>query len=138
MSTAVEKMSRSVTIAHMAMEGVKSSKIAKDLGISKRTVYRDLETKQAKEILQQAQQIAILSAIPIQERFIKLTESDDESIRLAAIKQWHKIMGYSPSAINNVYINKIVQDNRQQIIHPEVAKALSGHQESIIDAEVVQ
>ena len=136
MTTAILKVSRSVTIAEMSIDGFNPVKIAKELGISKRTVYRDLDTEQAKEIIDHAQKVIVLNSPARAERLVKLGASEDDNTALAAIKHADKLTGQAPSAIHNNYMQNVYNDNRQQLISPEVAKVLSGNQGCIIEAEV--
>lgn len=136
MTTAIQKTQQNASIAVLACEGMASKDIAEALNIDRSTVWRGLQTAEAKQIIETAQKITVVETASVAVELNDLCHHSDPAVKLSAIKQHQKITGISPSAINNVYIDKLVQDNRTQLISPEVAKALQGNDESFIDAEI--
>lgn len=70
----------------------------------------------------------------VKKGFMELVLSDDPDVRQKAISEYHKVTGISPSHTPSIFIQNLYQDNRQQIISPDVLKLLGKHlQENIVD-----
>ena len=102
-----ERLTRDITIAQQRSAGQTPEQIAKNVGLSKRSVYRVLEQDGSKKILDKVYQRYILAAPGIAKRFIKLCYSDDEAIASRNISKFHDMIGMMPSHTQSVFIQQI-------------------------------
>ena len=126
---------RDTTIAEMRLQGKSSREIAKEIGLDKSQVCRVLNDKEIKKILDEVHRFYGGFAEDVGREFMSLCLlSSDPAIREKAIKEYHKIMGIAPTHTQSIYIRNLYQDNRQQIVAPEVLSLLGKHlQDNIID-----
>ena len=115
-------------IVDLAFKGYDQIKIAKEVGLQQSQVSKILRQDDTlKSVIKNATQYNIERLPDTVIEHDKLCLSEDEKIRLQAIKLRYDITGISPSHTQNVYINNLYQDNRQQLISSDVIELLNKH-----------
>ena len=109
------KIARNYNIVAQRAEGIKTDVIAKQNGVSQKTVYNVLQQDRSKEILEQVYKRYVAAAKGIGKRFVKLCHSDDEAIASKNIAKFHDIMGFSPSHSQSVFIQQIFNTTISQV-----------------------
>ena len=123
----LNNLKRDAKIAGLVSSGMTQRDAAKAVGLSGARVTRVLQDKQIKELLTGIFGIYAAHAKGIAKGFLKLCYDTDNKIRLDAIKEYHKIMGLSPSHATNQFLVNVYNDNRVQTVNPGVLQALGGN-----------
>lgn len=166
---------RNDNIAREIAGGKKPTELAEDFGVSKATIYHVLKKDRSREIIENETKklLSLVPSITTQisedlelsaslQRYLKdpsavndtqLVENKDilDYLKLSYKKQQDvmKAVGIFPSNSTNVFIQQIYNDNRKQVLSPDIFKALGGFftnlssssedfEEDYIDAEVIQ
>lgn len=134
-----ETLPDDVVGAMMRLQGKSYWDIAQELGVSKPTAWRKLQTKEAKDIVDAGTKELIRFVPVIVKNYAELLQSTDESIKLKANEAVSKIIGIMGSHTSLV-VNNIYNDNRQQILSPGMVDMIGsglteGNSEDIIDAD---
>jgi predicted transcriptional regulator len=88
----------------MALQGSPQDEIAKAIGTTQASVSRMLSDSDCKAIIDKEHRRLVELAPEIQSRFIELTHSENEKIRLEAIKRAQDIMGIAPSHMQSYFL----------------------------------
>lgn len=128
MGKSITTTARNCLIAELTMQGMYPHQIEKHpaINIKRRQIATVLKDDIVKEILDQGLKYYALHFDDIQEEFIALCHHPDANIRSKAISEYHKVMGMnSPHA--PVFIGKLMIDNRQQTLAPELLNVLQDY-----------
>jgi len=110
-------------------EGLSQKEIAERVGLSQRQVSNIVRTtEEAKQAYEKAirEQYELLELST--QRHKELIESEDEKVALGAVGLNFKNCRVSPShTTENIYINKILQDNRSVSVSPEMLAVIGEH-----------
>ena len=129
---------RNMTIGELRGQGKSYKIIGKAVGLSKNQIGVILKDDKVKQRVEETQRY-LASFLPvIRDEFMDLCLTGKDSIRLSAIKEYFASMGISPSHAPSVFINKLYQDNRQQILSPHVQAIVDGHLDDVIEGEIVE
>jgi predicted XRE-type DNA-binding protein len=122
-------------VLEMHIEGKSQTAIAKAVGVTQGRVSQILSDDDIKAELDSVHRMYASKAQEIGKGFLELCgDTEDKSIMLNAIKEYHKIMGISPSNQSNTFIANIYQQN--SAIPQESLKMLGqffAGQDNIID-----
>jgi len=118
-----KKKKRNATIAALRSTGKSLLEIAREIKVSKATVWRALQDSEVKEILEETTKYYATFAPLVREGFIDLLASDVPEVRQKAISEYHKVMGLSGSqvsiAVQNLYAtqnNVVLPDHLQRLL----------------------
>ena len=115
------------TIVAMLLSGVKQKDIAEKLGVHKSTICRRLQREDVKELLEYGQKRNAMRVPIACDAVDDLIQSTNEQTKLKAAELTFKGTGILPTHAMPIYIGQVIQDNRQQIITPDVLALLSKH-----------
>ncbi len=100
---------RDLSIAEMHMSGMAQRDIAKEVGISQARVSQILHTDDSiKTIVDATTRKLTLLSPKVYKNYNELSDSKDDSIKLAATDRLSKIIGYTPSNASNTLIVNIL------------------------------
>lgn len=122
------------TIAKLRAIGQSCREISKAVHLSHSQVAKKLKDPEIKKIIESFQRYYISYGEKVQKGFMELVLSKDPKVRQKAIEEYHSVIGISPSHTSSIFIKNLYQDNRQQILSPDVVELLGKHlQDNIID-----
>ena len=130
------RLNRDATIAEMNADGMSQVKIAEETGLNRVTVNRILNDNQAKAILQNTTDLHLIAHKAITRQKIGLCFNPNKTIALKAIDMHDQSIGIRGAHTQNVYIDKLYQQNNALSLSPDVLKLLGGHGSQVIDIEV--
>ena len=132
----VARQQRNAKIVAMVLAGQTYAEISKKIGLDKGSISRIVNNSDARNIIKDTQRFYIAMAPAVIDRFLTCINSDDQKIRLQAIKEWHRIVGIAPTQTPNVFLQQIYVDQRKQtIIDPGVMQALGNTVQAIESVE---
>ena len=121
-------------LAKLSAIGKSCKEISNEVHLEKSTIAKKLKDVDAKKILESFQKYYLTYAQDVKRGFMELVLSKDPAVRQKAISEYHSILGISPSHTPSIFINNLYQNNRQQIVAPEVTKLLGKHlKDNIMD-----
>lgn len=95
--------------------GIKPADLAKKHEVSLATVYRVIAGDEPQEIIKGIVSKYLSHAEEVSDRFMALTDSNDQSIRLKAIQEYHKITGVSPSHTPSPILQQVINAENVQV-----------------------
>lgn len=133
------RIKRDVAIAQSRIAGKTYREMAKEHGISTRTICRVLKDDEIKDIIETGTQQSI-SMIPLAQQvyYDSLTQTDDKGIRLKAAQDLSKMAGILPSNVQNQKITNIFNQQNNIMLSDKVGKALSGAFNVVNDGDTVE
>lgn len=138
------RMKRDVTIAAKRLEGQSVREIARAMDVSIATVSRALNDEEIKSVIDDTTRHVAKLAPRVFTNLELMTSEDmlamDKKLFLEGTRDLSRILQFTPSATPNTLIANVFNDNRTQIIDPDILQALSGYMgaEEIEEAEVVE
>lgn len=137
---------RDAMIAQGRLQGATYRELATRHGVDPATIHRVLTDPEVKDIVETGQR-QMLTLIPkAVDNYRVLLDDPDSKIRLMASKDVSQTAGILPTHMQSLVVNQVYNDNRQQIISPDVLallKSSMGHgggdlqREAVIEAESV-
>ena len=128
-----ERIQRQLTIASLRLDGKSVAEIAREIGMSKATVSRELQKEHIKTAIEDT--VSYLASFhPVVERgHVELLISDDPAVRQRAIDSWYKVMGaMGPQAPQ--YIQNILAVQGNVVMTPQLQKLIThAFSDDIID-----
>lgn len=128
------KIRRNQRMTEMALQGINTDDIGKEIGLSGGHVRNLLATdERCRQILDDVHRVNILRAKGINRRLLKLCYDDDKKISLDAIKHHNKITRITPTHTpgGNTVFNQIYNDNRGIPVDqvPRIMEALEARRQ---------
>lgn len=136
-----KRKQRDATMAQLRLEGKSVQDIAKICNVDKSTVSRALNDDEVKAVLESTTRHLARLTPRVFTNYELLTSEDmlgwDKKVFLEGTRDLAKILQIAPSPTSNTIIANIHNDNRTQIIDPNILQALSGYMEAD-EAEIVE
>lgn len=101
------KVKRNYTIAEFRCQGLSCKEIGDKVGLTKGRISQILKDDEIKDLIDQTHRIYAAHAKGIAKEFLKLCYDKDKNIKLSAIKNYQKIMGFLPAHLQNQFITQI-------------------------------
>ncbi len=126
-------------IARGLMEGKTIVGIAREVGVERTTVYRQLESSEFRKYLQTYQKSFIEENLPKADKVYKkiLDKKGDDiptlKLQLEAGRDVMHASGVVPSATQSTYVQQIFAQQNQLTLSPTMLAMLKGHQKEIGD-----
>ena len=131
------RINRDATIAQMNADGISQVKIAEEIGLSRVTVNRLLNTAQATAIRQYTTDLHLIAHTAITRQKIGLCFNPNKAIALKAIDMHDNTIGIRGTHTQqNVFVNNIYQQTNVQALAPAVVSMLGDHGYDVIDIEI--
>ena len=130
------RINRDQSIITQAAKGIPQREIARHTGITQSQVSVILSDEDAKAKLQAIIHKHIQATDDIQTVLISKAIDPENTDNMKAITEHNKIIGISGAHTQNVYIDKLYQQNNALSLSSDVLKLLEGHGSQVIDIEV--
>jgi len=96
-----------------------------DIDVTQPTISRILSDDRVRAILDRTFRRYVAASTGIGRQFIRLCFDEDKSIRLKAVVEWNRMMGYLPSHTQSVHIANTYNDHGVHVHSPEVVQILN-------------
>jgi hypothetical protein len=126
---------RDQTIVGLRAQGKTTNEIAKTVGVTQGRISQILSDEDIKKELDNVHRMYASKAQEISTNFLDhCMDKEDKTLSLNAIKEYHKVMGISPSNVQTTFISNIYQQNN--VIPQEslsMLKEFFGTDQNLID-----
>jgi len=133
------RIERKETIAQLRLLGKSMQEIAKELDITKGTVWKDLQDEHVKQILEAGTKALIRQVPQAVHNYETFLKSEDENIKYKASKDLLEGTSIFPGKVQNQYITNIYQQHNTTVVSPVVLKAMAGFLDNTVEeAEIAE
>lgn len=118
------RVARKARVIGLRLRGKSVAEIAREIGMSKATVSRELSDKDAKEIIENQVRYLLQFADVATQGHIDLLVSDDPDVRHRAIELFYKVVGMF-GAQTPVFIQNLYATQNNVTLTPELQRLLT-------------